>query len=198
MTVYVLLISTDLCPEFKEIFKTKPPESPLIKNAGSNPLILTAIETLISCTNNTEPYVETLARGVALMLLSEIFKVTSFSEIQTHNVDILKKILNYCYENFTNDISLDDISKELHIGRYYISRIFNQKFHMGFTQYINSLRIKKARELLTLGEYSITEIAFMCGYNSVRSFNRCFRKSLNTSPRKFQLDFLEKSRQENL
>lgn len=198
MKVYVLIISPDMCPEFKEIFKTRLPESSLLKNAGNNPLIVTAIKTLHSCATKTEKYSETLARGALLILLSEIFRGTHLSKITGHNTDILKEILNYCYENYTNDISLQSISETLHIGRYYISRLFSQRLHVGFMEYINSLRIRKACELLKSGKHTITEIAFSVGYNSVRSFNRCFRMVRGTSPRKYQLDSFEQASRENI
>lgn len=198
MKAYVLIISPDMCPEFKEIFKTRLPESPLIKNAGNNPLIVTALKALHSCATKTEKYSETLARGALLMLLSEIFKSTHLSKISGHDTDILKEILNYCYENYTNDISLQSISETLHIGRYYISRLFSKRLNIGFMEYINSLRIRKACELLKSGEHSITEIAFAVGYNSVRSFNRCFRTVRGTSPRKYQLDSFEQAARESL
>lgn len=198
MKAYVLLISPDICPEFKEIFNTQIPESPILKNAGNNALILSSIKTLYDCSQNNEEYSDTLSRGASLILLSEIFKSVKLSKIQSKNTNILKSVVDYCYENYTNDISLQNISDEINVDRYYISRIFSQQLHIGFLEYINSLRIMKACELLKTKKLSITEIAFAVGYNSVRSFNRCFRKVKGTSPKKYQVTFLEKSNSNKL
>lgn len=193
MKAYVLMASPEMCPEFETIFKSQIPESPILKNAGNNPLILSSFKILYDCSQNKGKYSDTLSRGALLVLLSEIFKGIKLSKIPGKDANILKSVIDYCYENYTNDISLQSISYALNIDRYYISRIFSQQLHIGFFEYINSLRIMKASELLKTKKLSITEIAFAVGYNSVRSFNRCFRKIHNTSPKEYRLNFLEKA-----
>ncbi len=190
--VDILIISPDMCPEFKKVFDKHIPEIPIVKNAGANPRICASLELLMDCSEQMVEYSETLARGALLILLSEIFKVIKLENTTSHSSDVLKEILNYCYENYTNDISLQKIADDLHLGKYYISRIFNNRLRIGFNAYINSLRIRKACEILKSGDKTITETAFAVGYNSVRSFNRCFKDVRGTSPRKYQLESLSK------
>ena len=192
--VDILIISPDMCPEFKQVFDKYIPEAPIVKNAGENTRICASVELLTTCSEGEDEYSETLARGALLILLSEIFKEIKLEKVTSHSSDVLKEILNYCYENYANDISLQKIADDLHLGRYYISRIFNNRLHIGFNAYINSLRIRKACELLKSGDKTITETAFAVGYNSVRSFNRCFREVRGTSPRKYQTESLSKKK----
>lgn len=194
-SVFILIISPDMCPEFKEVFKNYIPQSPVFKNAGKNPLIKIAFKTLCECDETRDKYSEILARGSLLIIMSEFLKNTSLEKISSHNTDLLKEILHYCYENYTSEISLESISNALHINKSHISRLFNKRLNVGFINYINSLRIRKACEMLKSNNFSITEIAFSVGYNSVRSFNRCFREIRGTSPKQYQIHAFEKKLQ---
>jgi YesN/AraC family two-component response regulator len=81
---------------------------------------------------------------------------------------------------------LQTIADELHISRYYISHLFGQRLHIGFSDYINSLRVRSAAEMLKSGNKTITEIAYAVGYNSVRTFDRCFLKVRGMTPKEYR------------
>ncbi|MBE6655507.1 MAG: helix-turn-helix transcriptional regulator [Ruminococcaceae bacterium] len=100
--------------------------------------------------------------------------------------DVMKNIIHFCYENYDTDISLQTISDKLHISRYYISHLFNRKLHIGFNDYINSLRISRACEMLKLDDTPITEIAYSVGYNFIRTFNRCFQEIVGMTPKEYR------------
>ena len=72
----------------------------------------------------------------------------------------------------------------MHLNKYYISHIFNERLNISFTDFINSLRIEHACSLLERGA-NITEVALSSGFSSVRTFNRVFLQTLNTTPRDY-------------
>ena len=94
----------------------------------------------------------------------------------------LQKILNYCSQNFTENISLVSVAEHFHFGKFYISHLFNEKLKVGFKRYINCLRVNKAMDLMKRGEKSMTQIAEKAGFSSIRSFNRAFMQIANTTP----------------
>ena len=190
--VDVFIISPTLCPEFGKIFETSLPEMPIFKNANDNPAILSALNILAQCDPSDE-FSEPTIRGCTLLLLSEFFRSASLKKISTHNTDTAKDIINFCYENYSGDISLSSIAEELHISRYYVSHLFAKRLNINFSDYINSLRIRKACELLKSGELSITEAAHAVGYNSLRTFDRCFAKIKGVTPREYRLKALKKN-----
>ena len=112
--------------------------------------------------------------------------------IKTNN-STLKDILKFCAQNFTTDITLEDISNTLHISKCHISRLFNEKLGINFNSYINMLRINKACDLLENTNKKITDISGEVGFGSIRSFNRAFSQTLNTSPLKYRNDYLKQS-----
>ena len=87
-----------------------------------------------------------------------------------------------------NDISLIDLSKRISYDYTYLSKFFQEKTGMPFNTYVNHLRINEACFLLSETSQSILEIALLCGYNSVRSFNRNFRKLRGSTPTDYRMN----------
>lgn len=189
----IFIISPAMCPEFKKFFETSLPQIPVIKNANENPIILSALDVLVNNLSPDDKFAETIVRGAVLVLLSEYFRQVPLIQKSSHNTDTTKDIISFCYQNYTGDISLSSIAASLHISRYYVSHLFTERLNISFNDYINSLRIRKACELLKSGEYSITEAAHSVGYNSVRTFDRCFIKIKGLTPREYRAKALKKT-----
>lgn len=188
----IIIVSPDMTPEFSRIFKGMIPKTPVLKNATGNRRIVSSVNSMLECRCENGEYSETEARGCMLILLSELFKNMELVEKHSLDHDLTKDIISYCYENYTNDISLQSIADNLHISRCYISRVFTRRLHIGFNDYINSLRIRRACEMLKAGEQPITEIAYAVGYNSVRTFDRCFIAVRGMPPKEYRLNSLKK------
>ena len=94
----------------------------------------------------------------------------------------LQNILNYCSLNFSSELSLDDVAESLHLSKYYISYLFNNKLGIGFNNYINSLRVEAACDLLEGTDKKITDISQESGFSSIRSFNRAFTQVMGITP----------------
>ncbi len=188
----IVIVSPDMCPEFGRIFKSQVPKIPLIKNAIENSRIVSAFENMVQCKKEQDEYSETEVRGCMLILLSELFRSIELQENESYDNDLVKDIINYCYDNYSGDISLQAIADELHISRCYISRIFSRRLHIGFNDYINSLRIRSACEMLKNTNLSVTEVAYAVGYNSVRTFDRVFLNERKMTPKEYRQKAFEK------
>lgn len=188
----IAFISPDFCSEFSSMLKSMVPKLPIVKNAEGNPRIKAAVESLIQCTKSTDEYSETEARGCVLILMSEIFRNIELQEKVPYDNDLVKDIITYCYENYNSDISLQAIADELHVSRCYISRLFSRRLHIGFNDYINSLRVRNACEMLKSADTSVTEVAYAVGYNSVRTFDRAFLSVRGMTPKEYRQRAFEK------
>ena len=188
----IVIVSPDMCPEFSRIFKSMVPKVPLLKKAIENPRIVSAVENMVQCKKEQGEYSETEARGCMLILMSEIFRNIELQEKMPYDNDLVKDIITYCYENYNSDISLQAIADELHVSRCYISRLFSRRLHIGFNDYINSLRVRNACEMLKTTDLSVTEVAYAAGYNSVRTFDRAFFNTRQMTPKEYRQKAFEK------
>lgn len=180
----VCIFPPEICPDFQGIFNSKIPASPLVQQVDAS--VLSTIEQIVAVNEQKPPFWESLLKGYFLILLSHLFGRMRFTDNRTQSSDTIQAILNYCAAHYTADIRLETISQELHISKYYISHLFSEKLHIGFQEYIAMLRISEACRLLTNEQKSITEIAYLVGFNSTRSFNRAFLKHTKQTPRQYR------------
>lgn len=181
---FLLIFAPDLFSDLKRCFRHQVPVSPIIPRdllAPQVPDLLTKIQEGIS---SHSPYDNIAAKGYLMALLGTVLPLMELTDVPTHH-DSLKDLLTYCLENYTEPLTLDGLSASLHLNKYYISHLFKERMHMGFTDFVNQLRIEHACSLLTK-DASIAEVAFSSGFSSIRTFNRVFRKNMGMTPRDYQ------------
>ena len=119
-------------------------------------------------------------------VLGEFLEVAQLTDAPDISGSTAVKILEYCAEHYTEQITLKQIADALFISQSYVSKIFSDKLHYSFREYINSLRISKAKELLSDSSFPISEIMFACGFSNQSSFNRVFQEFCGCSPREYK------------
>lgn len=102
------------------------------------------------------------------------------------STDVIKVAGKYIQDNYSKDISLDDVSRVVGISPYYFSKIFKEEMGVNFIEYLTNIRIERAKELLTTSEMSMKEICIMCGYSDPNYFSRTFKKNVGVTPTEFK------------
>lgn len=95
-------------------------------------------------------------------------------------------ITDYMEKNHTKDIKLSDIGKLLGYDYHYVSRYFHSVFNMSFSEFLTLYRLETAVNLMEQSNKKIVEIAFESGFQSVRSFNDCFKSHFKMSPTEYK------------
>ena len=124
------------------------------------------------------------AKGRILTFLSTVLSLFTYEHDTVANHDSVRDILSYCAEHYTEAISLDTMAQQLHLSKYYICHVFQQRMNIRFTEFLNKLRANHACNMLKEG-FPITETAFSSGFSSIRTFNRVFRDITGLSPREY-------------
>lgn len=104
------------------------------------------------------------------------------SEEKYKNQKHIETAVYYFNEFFTQDISIEEYAANQHMSVCWFIRSF--KHHMGMTpmQYITSIRMNKAKELLKNTSYTIQEVSVLSGYENPLYFSRIFHKQTGMSP----------------
>lgn len=95
----------------------------------------------------------------------------------------LKEILN---EEWNQNHSLSELSGILGVHPVTISKYFAKNFGCTFGEYVRKLRIQKSLELIKCTNYSLTEIAYLCGFADQSHFLRVFKFYTGMNPKYFQ------------
>lgn len=99
---------------------------------------------------------------------------------------IIEGIAVYIENNYMKDINRGELAKMVSIDRYKLSRAFNERIGQSLSSYLNSIRIKKAAELLKNRDLNITEIGYFVGFKSIEHFSRLFKALYGVSPKEFR------------
>ena len=118
-------------------------------------------------------------------LFGKLLKFYDIVKTKTSHETILQ-VLQYCSSHYEENITVNSVAENLHVSRSTVSHIFSSRLSMNFCVYINSLRLIKAEQLLRNKSYSITEISYLCGFSTIRTFNRAFLKRYGVSPSAFR------------
>ncbi|WP_299537447.1 AraC family transcriptional regulator [Ulvibacterium sp.] len=105
------------------------------------------------------------------------------------NSDKIKLLYEYIQENYSSKITLSEVSELLNMSNVSFNRFIKKRTGKTFVEYLNDVRIGYASRWLIEKDLSISEIAFMCGFNSIANFNRVFRKSKGRTPTQYRQDF---------
>lgn len=126
-----------------------------------------------------------LMRIVAIIYENELYTARQLGEIQDFNP--FADILEYVHSNFSEKLSLDDVSKYASFSKSYIIRLFKKNTGKTFSSYLNSYRIYKAVEMLENTDKSILDISELCGFGSVAYFIKLFKESMGITPHKYRI-----------
>lgn len=180
---YMIIFTPELFRELKEVFHTKIPDYPILHRNQLPADMVSRMEKICEKLRTDSAYDKIAARGCLLTLLGEILPFMILADSPSDQ-DTIKNVLKYCMEKYTEPLSLELLSKELHLNKYYISHIFRERMNISYKDFINNLRVEHACILLEKGS-SITDIAYVSGFSSVRTFNRAFLKYLDMTPRDY-------------
>ncbi|MCC8049080.1 MAG: response regulator [Clostridiales bacterium] len=128
---------------------------------------------------------ESLWRWFAEKMAAACDTIHDYRESQSNSV--VKKAQNYIRENYSHDISLDDVSRAVNISPYYFSKVFKEESGENFIEYLTRVRVEKAKELLQNPDLSIKMISSMCGYSDPNYFSRLFKKQTDMTPREYRM-----------
>ncbi len=168
-----------ICGQLGDAFSSNVPSENVIE-CGENsdvPYIIKKIDE-----KRESPFFENVVSAYYMLISDEIFSRTEMTTQITASQELIFSVIQYCVNNYRERITLDSVSKELSISKYYISRIFSEKINMNFKDYVNGLRIREAQHMLVTTSRPISEIALDIGFSSFRSFNRLFKETVGMTP----------------
>ncbi|OME46354.1 hypothetical protein BSK59_29730 [Paenibacillus odorifer] len=99
---------------------------------------------------------------------------------------IISFVLDYLDKHYGEDINLNLVADKLNLTPGYLSSIFKEKTNINFSEYLNNLRIERAKELLVNLELRIQDIALQVGYQNVNSFIRMFKRCAGITPGEYR------------
>jgi AraC-like DNA-binding protein len=127
--------------------------------------------------------------AIIYSLLTDIvqYASTNSSTIAYNQYFKLMPLFRYIEDNFDKQLTLEHLANITGVTAPHLCTIFKKATNIRIFQYINSVRIKKSKELLLQNpQLQIKEIAFLCGFEDATYFSSVFKKQEKVSPNQFR------------
>ena len=100
--------------------------------------------------------------------------------------DTIENVKKYILKNYDKNIKLDFLSDIFFLNSTYLSTLFKERTGQKYIDFLNSVRIEKAKELLKKSERKISHISKSVGYDNPKYFFRVFKKYTGLSPEQYK------------
>lgn len=99
---------------------------------------------------------------------------------------ILRKAVEYLQTHYHEQVTLNEVAAHAYVSTYYISRMFKREVGKSFVDYLNEIRIEKAKEMLKDVKLKTYEVAEKVGIPDAHYFSRLFKKYVGVTPTEFR------------
>ncbi len=159
------------------------------KNKIGDEEVKKLVEKVISEFSGGDDYYIPAARYCALALLTYLCRnhaEKSEKAKDNSGADSIKMGLEFINNNFTKELSLENIAKKAGISKYHFLREFKRYTGHTVVKYINILRCEYAKRLLRSSDASVGDVAALCGYDNQSYFTKTFKAYSGLLPREFR------------
>lgn len=123
------------------------------------------------------------------------FVMNLIDEFVTNRVDnselLIKKAVQYINDNYNKKISLEDIASYVGISKYYFSVLFKKEMDITFSNYLNTVRIEKAKQLLKNSQITINDMFYEVGFNDSQYFSKIFKKYVGMTVTEYRSKYVK-------
>ncbi len=135
---------------------------------------------------------ESVSLQLAIQLIREINHNFNENKAVPDN-NYIKRSIEYMEAYYNASISIEDICKAVYLSPYHFIRMFKEKTGMSPHEYLLSIRLRKAKELLEKGECNISELAVLCGFINQSHFSTVFKNYTGMPPSVYKKHFFMKN-----
>ena len=173
----ILIFPPQLVKAFSKKFEAFVPKS---NEFILNDFYIDKIASVNSKTSNIE------LKGLLYSICGEFDKNAEYIEFTHPEQNLLFEIFNFVSNNYKGNCSLYELSKKTAYNYVYLSRHFSKSTGISYTEYVCRFRINEACYLLSNTNNTMLNIAYECGFDCLRSFNRSFKSTIGVSPSEYR------------
>ncbi len=125
-----------------------------------------------------------LAELIHLLVVDSLCERTTNSSHPSPNS--MEPVCQYIQLHYQRELTLDDLASTVHLNKNHFARKFKQQIGISPIEYLISVRLKNARDLLLTSSNSVKNISFDCGFRNQSYFNYAFRKQFGETPGEYR------------
>ncbi len=181
----LIIADDDFFVSYHDLLSHFKPKVPILRKGEFPEIVYTLLARVAEIQKMNFEQKGSAISGYITAVLGELLEGIDLVE-RSADSDLIQLLVLYLLDNYTKEISLEDVARDLNYNKFYISHIISDTFKCNFRVLINSYRIGMAQNLLLSTDKNISEIAFECGFKNQSSFNRIFLKHCGMTPSTFR------------
>ena len=140
-----------------------------------------------SYTNQNHGY-ELYIKQLLIDIVYNIIKTSTITAQPNQNAKsiLIKQVLDFIEDNYSEQISLQDMAKNAHISKEYLCRIFSSMYDTTPVEYLNRYRIRQSTSELLDETRTVSDIALSCGFNNSSYYNKLFLRYIGCTPSEYR------------
>lgn len=104
------------------------------------------------------------------------------------NLEITQEVKEYILDNYSEKLTLDQISSQVYLSSSHLSKIFKEVTGITIMEYVNQIRLREAKKLLRKTEMPLNKIAEISGYYDASYLSKVFKKEVGITPGQYRLN----------
>jgi AraC-like DNA-binding protein len=122
------------------------------------------------------------SRGRLMLILQRFMEMLVY-EVDTFQFDPrVKHAIRFITENYAEPLTISSVASAVSLNPVYFGTLFKRETRVTFRDYLNTIRINQAEDMLRAGKWNVTEVAGHCGFTDVFYFSRLFKKYKGIPP----------------
>lgn len=165
----------------------------IFSNVVDNPAILSLFHRIYQTLIKKEDRYELRLKSLLYKLIESLLRYNQYYENKAYkrakeidSNDITRYVLEYIHKRYSEDISLDSISRHIGISKYHMCRIFKEKTSQTINHYLLNYRLSQAKKQLEETSKNITTISYEVGFNNTSYFIQRFKTAYGVTPNKYR------------
>lgn len=160
----------------------------LFLEENQSPSISAKILKIMNIMRDGEEFYLEEAKGILASLLVEIARLNRRSEEERVEeekgklTNMITRVQDFVSYHYMEDIKVEDLAQSCHISETHFRRVFTSYMKMSPLEYINTVRINTACELLETTDAPVADVAHKCGFTTNSTFNRNFKQLMGVTP----------------
>ena len=170
----------DIIPEYAGTFRGMQPENPVL------PAEKTTVDLRLSADRlgrlNMDENLAMCVAHLHVLLAGTLHNLTYRPVYDYSDRGLGYRIISYISDHAFEEITLESTSRALGISVSHLSHFCSDRLHTHFRQFINAIRIERARLLMRDPNLTLTDICGACGFTNMRTFRRAFQAEMGVLP----------------
>lgn len=186
---YMLLVADiKRLTEYISLFSSFSPVNNVIKGAARDAELVSLAKSISKTYSEDKgDYRDTVLKGYVTAFVGRLLSMSELKKNELKSNDTAGLIAEFCNLRYRERLSLEMLERELHISKFYISHVINERLGVSFSDYVNSIRVNEASRLMLETDKTLKEISAEVGFGTVRSFDRVFKKHKNETAREYRM-----------